>query len=270
LGKGRKVLMALLRFIRPLVSTALGDYSRPCVMHFKANGLPVNQLIPSSFSFLLRKYQFRNYATQQEEENKLVKRSQKYRTPKRHERPKRRVIDAPFVTQTPEEKRATEIFQRELQEGIPSRDPPKQQRYGPLRLPPIPTNTSIIPFHPIPLETATSLDGFAIVLVGGKQFKVVKGDLIVSEKLLGVDIGDEIVLDKVLMIGSRDFTAIGKPILTKAKVLAQIQENTKSEKILVFKKRRRKNSRRLRGHRQNITVLLIQDVLFDYKLPTPS
>src|SRR4051812_9559401 len=61
-------------------------------------------------------------------------------------------------------------------------------------------------------------DSFAVVQVGGKQFRVVKGDVIVTDKLVGAPVGETIVLEKVLLYGKKDFTAVGKPLLTKSKV----------------------------------------------------
>jgi len=79
-----------------------------------------------------------------------------------------------------------------------------------------------------------------------------------------VDIGDEIFLSKVLMIGTNEFTAIGTPLLTQASVQAIVQEQTKTKKIIVFRKRRRKNSETTHGHRQPVTVLQIGDIFMKY------
>jgi hypothetical protein len=70
-------------------------------------------------------------------------------------------------------------------------------------------------------------------------------------------------LDKVLLIGTKTETAIGTPILESAKVYATVEEQAKSEKVIVFKKKRRKNYRRFKGHRQQITTLRILDICFD-------
>jgi large subunit ribosomal protein L21 len=67
-------------------------------------------------------------------------------------------------------------------------------------------------------------------MVGGKQYKVTKGDLITTETLQ-VEVGDHIVLDKVLLVGTKDFTAVGTPLLTKAKVAATIEEQTRLAKV---------------------------------------
>eukprot|EP01103_Thecamoeba_quadrilineata_P011518 TRINITY_DN2775_c0_g1_i2.p1 TRINITY_DN2775_c0_g1~~TRINITY_DN2775_c0_g1_i2.p1 ORF type:complete len:117 (-),score=17.01 TRINITY_DN2775_c0_g1_i2:11-361(-) len=89
-----------------------------------------------------------------------------------------------------------------------------------------------------------------------------------------VEVGDEIVLDKVLLVGSKTFTAVGKPILTRAKVYAQVQETTKTENVTIFKKRRRKNYRLKKGYRASITVLHVKDIVADLEglvqIETPS
>jgi len=106
-------------------------------------------------------------------------------------------------------------------------------------------------------------DSFAIIHVGGKQYKVTKGDIITTETLQA-EVGEHIVLDKVLMVGSKDFTAIGAPILTQAKVAATIEEQTRLSKLYIFRKKRRKNFQKTKGHRQNVTVMRITDIFMDY------
>ncbi len=100
---------------------------------------------------------------------------------------------------------------------------------------------------------------FAVISTGGKQYKVSEGDILDVEKLDGEE-GDQIVLDKVLMLGGAE-TLIGTPFIEGASVAAQIIKQTRAAKIVVFKKKRRKNYRRKKGHRQHITVLKIADIL---------
>jgi len=109
---------------------------------------------------------------------------------------------------------------------------------------------------------STSSEGlkFAVVHIAGHQHKVTKSDILVTEKLDGLDIGDEIKLHRVLLIGTQNYTIIGKPIIDHAFVYARVEEQTKAAKVIIFKKRRRKNSRRRNGHRQPITVLTITDI----------
>ncbi|HHK74041.1 MAG TPA: 50S ribosomal protein L21 [Rhizobiales bacterium] len=100
---------------------------------------------------------------------------------------------------------------------------------------------------------------FAVISTGGKQYKVSQGDLLDVEKLEG-EIGDQVVLDKVLMLGGEK-PLIGTPFVEGASVAAEIINQTRAAKIIVFKKKRRKNYRRKKGHRQHITVLKIADIL---------
>ena len=80
--------------------------------------------------------------------------------------------------------------------------------------------------------------------------QVSPGDLVVSEKLRDVDVNDRVKLGRVLMLGSRHETIIGRPLVPNASVTAVIEEQFQDAKVLIFHKRRRKNSRRLKGHRQ--------------------
>ena len=101
---------------------------------------------------------------------------------------------------------------------------------------------------------------FAVIRTGGKQYRVAKDDKIVVEKLVG-DPGAVLELSEVLMIGGDgEKMAVGAPVIDKATVFAEVMEQTRANKILVFKKNRRKNYRRTRGHRQEQTVLRIVDV----------
>ncbi len=101
---------------------------------------------------------------------------------------------------------------------------------------------------------------FAVIRTGGKQYRVAKDDKIVVEKLTG-EPGAMVELSDVLMIGGdgKDVT-VGAPVIDKAAVFAEVVEQSRADKILVFKKHRRKNYRRTRGHRQEQTVLRIVDV----------
>ncbi len=101
---------------------------------------------------------------------------------------------------------------------------------------------------------------FAVIRTGGKQYKVSKNDEVSIEHLVG-DPGSVIKLDEVLMIGENGKPpTIGSPIIEKAGVFAEIIEQKKSQKVLVFKKKRRQNYRRTKGHRQLKTLLKILEV----------
>lgn len=101
---------------------------------------------------------------------------------------------------------------------------------------------------------------FAVVQIGSHQFKVSPNDLIYTEKLKYCDINDKLMLNKVLLLGSKDTTIIGRPIVPKAAVLAVVEEHALDEKVIIFKKKRRKNYRRTTGHRQELTRLRILEV----------
>src|SRR5271154_6292684 len=96
---------------------------------------------------------------------------------------------------------------------------------------------------------------FAVIKTGGKQYKVAPNDVIRVEKLAG-QAGESITLDQVLMVGDK----IGAPTVAGAKVLATVIEQTRAEKVIIFKKKRRQNYRRKKGHRQELTVLRITDI----------
>ncbi|PRW61400.1 Ribosomal L21 [Chlorella sorokiniana] len=101
---------------------------------------------------------------------------------------------------------------------------------------------------------------FAVVEVGGTQYKVTPDDVIVVEKLGDVDVNEKLRLQRVLLLGSAAETVIGRPYVPGAAVEAAVEEQFLDGKVLIFHKRRRKNSRRLRGHRQPLTTLRILDV----------
>jgi len=99
---------------------------------------------------------------------------------------------------------------------------------------------------------------YAVIKTGGKQYKVSEGDLVKVEKIDGV-VGDSIELNEVLMVGGEE-VKIGTPLLPGAKVKAQIVEQDKDKKILVFHSKRRKGYRKAYGHRQPITRLKITGI----------
>ncbi|XP_019234469.1 PREDICTED: 50S ribosomal protein L21, mitochondrial-like [Nicotiana attenuata] len=101
---------------------------------------------------------------------------------------------------------------------------------------------------------------FAVIQIGSHQFKVSNGDSIFTEKLKFCEVNDKLILNKVLLLGSTDQTIIGRPILPDAAVHAVVEEHALDAKVLIFKKKRRKNYRRTRGHRQELTKLRITDI----------
>ncbi len=101
---------------------------------------------------------------------------------------------------------------------------------------------------------------YAVVRTGGKQYRVAKDDVIVVEKL-AAEPGAELELDQVLMLDNGKETQIGVPLVDGARVAATVIDQGRGEKILVFKRKRRKDYRRTKGHRQHITVLRINEIL---------
>ena len=100
---------------------------------------------------------------------------------------------------------------------------------------------------------------FAVIRTGGKQYRVAKDDVGAVEKLAG-EPGAAIELAEVLMIGDGAEVATGTPLLDGASVVATVVEQRRAPKIIVFKKQRRKNYRRKKGHRQYQTVLRIAEI----------
>ena len=101
---------------------------------------------------------------------------------------------------------------------------------------------------------------YAVIRSGGKQYKVSKDDIISVEKLTA-EAGDKISLDEVLMISEKDNLIIGDPIIKGATVNAKVVEQTRAKKIIVFKKKRRHNYRRKIGHRQDLTLVKIEEII---------
>lgn len=100
---------------------------------------------------------------------------------------------------------------------------------------------------------------FAVIMTGGKQYKVAAGDIVKVEKLEG-DAGSTITLDQVCCISDNGKTTLGAPVLSGASVTAEIVRQDRADKVIIFKKRRRQNYRRKKGHRQHQTVLKITGI----------
>jgi large subunit ribosomal protein L21 len=101
---------------------------------------------------------------------------------------------------------------------------------------------------------------YAVVKTGGKQYRVAKDDVLTIEKLDG-EAGAVIELEQVLAINDGKGLTIGTPMIDGARVAATVLEQKKGEKVLIFKKKRRQNYRRTKGHRQQLTVIRISDIL---------
>ena len=109
---------------------------------------------------------------------------------------------------------------------------------------------------------------FAVIRTGGKQYRVAAEDVIKVEKVKG-DPGEIVQFGEVLVVGG-DNVALGAPTVAGASVAAEVLEQGRGRKIIAFKKRRRKNSRRKRGHRQEFTLVRVTEILTDGATPTKT
>ena len=100
---------------------------------------------------------------------------------------------------------------------------------------------------------------FAVIRTGGKQYRVSTGEKLKVEQI-PADIGQEIILDQVLMVGSGEAVKVGAPLVAGANVTAKVVSHGRGEKVRIFKMRRRKHYQRHGGHRQNYTELQIAAV----------
>ena len=107
---------------------------------------------------------------------------------------------------------------------------------------------------------------FAVIKTGGRQYRVVPDDVLEIGKIAG-DVGSIVQLGEVLLVGG-DQPVLGAPTVAGASVAAEVLQHKRGPKIIAFKKRRRKNSRRKRGYRDEITVLRITEILTENKQPT--
>jgi len=108
---------------------------------------------------------------------------------------------------------------------------------------------------------------FAVIKTGGKQYRVQKGDVLEIEKL-GVEEGKKVTFEEVLLVEDNGNTLVGTPLVDKAQVMAEVVESLKGEKVIVFKKKRRKQYKRKRGHRQELTRVKIEEIVYGDKAPS--
>jgi large subunit ribosomal protein L21 len=109
---------------------------------------------------------------------------------------------------------------------------------------------------------------FAVIKAGGKQYRVIEDQVLKVEGVKG-EPGTIVQLGDVIMLGG-DKPEIGAPMVSGASVAAEILDHVRGAKVIAFKKRRRKNSRRKRGHRQEFTLLRITEILTDGAKPTKT
>jgi len=107
---------------------------------------------------------------------------------------------------------------------------------------------------------------FAVIKTGGRQFRVAPDDVLEIGKIAG-DVGTIVQLNDVLVVGG-DSPVLGTPLVAGATVAAEVLQHKRGPKVISFKKRRRKNSRRKRGYRDELTVLRVTEILTDNATPT--
>ena len=100
---------------------------------------------------------------------------------------------------------------------------------------------------------------YAVIKTGGKQYKVVAGEKLKVEQI-PADIGSEVVLDQVLLVGNGDAVTVGKPLVAGASVTAKVIAHGRGDKVRIFKMRRRKHYQKHQGHRQNYTELSVESI----------
>ena len=107
---------------------------------------------------------------------------------------------------------------------------------------------------------------FAVIKTGGRQFRVVPNDVLEIGKIAG-DVGTIVQLGEVMVVGG-DTPTLGAPFIAGASVAAEVLDHKRGPKVIAFKKRRRKNSRRKRGYRDELTVLRVTEILTDNAKPS--
>lgn len=111
---------------------------------------------------------------------------------------------------------------------------------------------------------------FAVIKTGGKQYRVSENDILTIEKVAGVA-GDAVEFSEVLMVGEDGKApSVGTPLLEKAAVYGEVIDQTRGAKIIVFKKKRRQNYRRKKGHRQDLTLVRITQISATGAKKTPA
>ena len=110
------------------------------------------------------------------------------------------------------------------------------------------------------VESASSTAPYAIIETGGKQYRVSVGDRLAVEKL-DAEPGSDIVFDRVLLVGGNGSNTVGAPLVSGASVSAQVEDQFRGEKIIVFKYKPKKRYRRRTGHRQSLTRIAITGIV---------
>lgn len=103
-------------------------------------------------------------------------------------------------------------------------------------------------------------DVFAVVMIGSRQYIVIPGRFIYTQRLKGANVNDKVILNKVLLVGTKNKAYIGQPVVTSAAVHAVVEEQGLDKKVIVFKYKKKKNYRRNIGHRQPNTRIRITGI----------
>ncbi|KAL9667460.1 hypothetical protein QQ045_001820 [Rhodiola kirilowii] len=122
------------------------------------------------------------------------------------------------------------------------------------------TDVVVTPVEEAVTAAAKREEIFAVVMIGGRQYIVFPGRFLYTQRLKGANINDKIILNKVLLVGTKTSTWIGKPIVQNAVVHAVVEEQGLDPKVVVFKYKRKKNYRRNIGHRQPNTRIRIMGI----------
>ena len=122
------------------------------------------------------------------------------------------------------------------------------------------SKTNFRHYQVVRIRADTETNMYAVVKTGGKQYRVAKDDVLTVEKLDG-DAGANVELAEVLAMDDGSSLTVGTPTVDGARVAATVLEQKKADKVVIFKKKRRKNYRRTKGHRQQVTVIRITDIL---------
>ncbi len=103
------------------------------------------------------------------------------------------------------------------------------------------------------------MEAYAVIETGGKQYRVEK-DTVLSVELLGTEAGETVEFDQVLAVSDGSELTVGAPVVANAKVTAKVIENYRDDKVVVFKKKRRKGYRKKAGHRQGLTKVKVESI----------
>lgn len=110
----------------------------------------------------------------------------------------------------------------------------------------------------------TETESFAVIKLSGTQYKVALDDIVVTNLIHGVDIGESLEITDVLLVGNQNETVVGRPLVKDATVVLEVEEHTKDEKVVIFKKKRRKNYKRKTGFRRDVTIFRVTEIRHDF------